>query len=63
MIEGKLIRRKQLEEMLEVLATCLSVGPVRDALKATKDQDTCKAVIAKARFHDTLLIDWALRHW
>ena len=40
MIEGKLIRGKQLDDMLEVLATCLSVEPVRDALNATRDQNT-----------------------
>ena len=53
MIEGKLIRRKQREKMLDEPTKCLKVGRATEALKATRARDAKKVMIASATEHVT----------
>ena len=59
MIEGK-CRGKQHEKMLDGLTKQLKVGRVTEVLKARRDRDTWKVMIAYAKEHGTWLIDYFL---
>ena len=56
MIKGKHSEGKQPENMLR-LTKWLEVGRVTEALKATRDRDTWKVMIAHTKEHGTWLID------
>ena len=47
MIEGKCSRGKQHEKMLDGLTKWLKVGRVTEALKARRDRDLWKVIIAE----------------
>ena len=51
MIEGKRSRGKQHDKMLDGLRKWLKLGRVTGALKATRDRDTQKVMIAYAKEH------------
>ena len=53
MTEGKRSMGKQGEKMLDGLTKWLKVGRVTEALKATRDRDAWKVMIAFAKEHDT----------
>ena len=55
MIEGKHSKGKQREKMLDVdgLSKWLKVGRVTDILKATRDRDAWKVMVAYAKEHST----------
>ena len=53
MIEGKRIRGKQREKMLDGLTKWLKVGRETEELKATRDRDAWKVMIAYAKEHGT----------
>ena len=52
-IKGKPGRAKQREKMVDGLTKWLIIGGVRDALKATRDRDAWKVMIAYAKEHGT----------
>ena len=53
MTEGKRSRGKQREKMLDRITKWLNVGRGTDSLKATRDRDAWKVMIAYAEEHDT----------
>ena len=53
MIERKCSRGKQREKMLDGLTKSLKVGRVTEALKAMRDQDAWKVMIAYSKEHGT----------
>ena len=52
-IEGKRSRRKLCEKMLDGLTKWLKVGRVIEALKAMRDKDPSKVMIAYTKEHST----------